>query len=285
MPLSRRSAYERNSLLPNPIADPSGWRKLEPISIEGFFLHQRNIKVEYILYLAEPLSYGRGTNIPCYLTIKCDDKNALNLLSAPRSPCIRLRRFIRFLANTSQSKEKLPVHDDLFGTSEFRGGLPGVALKLSTQRATSILQLTSKRGNKSLRTPVAFPGDENLAPESAGFVRQDNSEGSDSESDQDDEYEIVNRATWWINTGSGQFTQEPTVRHLQAESTALPSIPWRFLLQPSKVLSRIRPSEHLFAKRVEITTDLRDDEPFPITYTVNPPNRSDRLEPNTRLAQ
>jgi hypothetical protein len=59
MPLSRQIAYERNSPLPNPMADQGGWKKLAPVSIAGFFLHQRDIKVEYTLYLADPVSKHR----------------------------------------------------------------------------------------------------------------------------------------------------------------------------------------------------------------------------------
>jgi hypothetical protein len=141
----------------------------------------------------------------------------LNLLSTPRSPRVRLRRYIRFLLNTVQSKEKLPVHDELFGTSG--GGLPVVTLKLPTKRATSVLELTAqRRGNKPVRNPAALTGNPNpSAPIPAGNPRPGSSESSGSESDYDDEREIINGATWWINTGDSQYTQEPGVENLQGE--------------------------------------------------------------------
>ncbi|KAJ3537145.1 hypothetical protein NMY22_g5717 [Coprinellus aureogranulatus] len=91
----RRAAYRHKKLPPNPEVDPDGWAQLPLISIKGTYLHQKALTVHYCLHLAKPLSFARGSVIPCFLTITCDDSGALDLFAEPRTPCVRLKRLIR----------------------------------------------------------------------------------------------------------------------------------------------------------------------------------------------
>ena len=52
----------------------------------SFLLAKSDLLVQF------QLSYTRGTVIPCYLTLTSDDTEALDLLSSPNSPNIRLTR-------------------------------------------------------------------------------------------------------------------------------------------------------------------------------------------------
>ncbi|KAJ3539369.1 hypothetical protein NMY22_g4770 [Coprinellus aureogranulatus] len=95
MGLKRRAACRHKKLPPNPELDPNGWTQLPLISIKGTYLHQKALTVHYCLHVAKPLSFARGSVIPCFLTITCDDSGALDLFAEPRTPCVRLKRLIR----------------------------------------------------------------------------------------------------------------------------------------------------------------------------------------------
>ncbi|KAJ2993304.1 hypothetical protein NUW54_g7747 [Trametes sanguinea] len=111
---ARQIAYIENSPLIGPDGDPDGWECLAPLRIHGSVFSARAVEAISTLALAKPVSasaslyghdragsdiasqlcYTRGSVIPCLLTIETADPQALLLLSAPRSPVVRLVRRI-----------------------------------------------------------------------------------------------------------------------------------------------------------------------------------------------
>ncbi|KAI0339812.1 hypothetical protein BDW22DRAFT_1486519 [Trametopsis cervina] len=87
----RRLAYEQSIPIPSPEMDPEGWHSLSPVTFEGRIFGERTASVTYTLSLAKPLSYTRGSAIPLHLTVTCSDSQALDLLSSPSAPLVRLR--------------------------------------------------------------------------------------------------------------------------------------------------------------------------------------------------
>ncbi|OBZ76034.1 hypothetical protein A0H81_03080 [Grifola frondosa] len=68
--------------------------KSPPIKIRGSVFNTRAVDATCTLALAKPLCYTRGSVVPCLMTIKTADPQALDLLAAPRSMLVRLRRHI-----------------------------------------------------------------------------------------------------------------------------------------------------------------------------------------------
>ncbi|KAH9903240.1 hypothetical protein C8Q73DRAFT_742388 [Cubamyces lactineus] len=91
---ARQLAYIENAPLVGPDGDPDGWKCLQPLRIIGSVFSTRTVEATCSLALAEPLCYTRGSAIPCLMTIETSDPQALLLLSAPRSPVVRLVRTI-----------------------------------------------------------------------------------------------------------------------------------------------------------------------------------------------
>ncbi|KAI0752587.1 hypothetical protein C8Q80DRAFT_1342136 [Daedaleopsis nitida] len=108
--VARQLAYMNNTPLPGPEADPDGWKCLEPLHIRGSVFSTRNVDAICTLALAKPLCYTRGSVIPCVMTVETTDPQALDLLSAPRSPVVRLLRKIATGEATlgSSGGKKLP---------------------------------------------------------------------------------------------------------------------------------------------------------------------------------
>ncbi|KAI0701346.1 hypothetical protein BC835DRAFT_1411493 [Cytidiella melzeri] len=88
----RQLAYQQNCPLVGPDGDPEGWHTLPPLTMTGTMFGDRTVEVESTLSLAKPLSYTRGSSIPLFLTIKCEDLQALAILSSSNAPVVRLRR-------------------------------------------------------------------------------------------------------------------------------------------------------------------------------------------------
>ncbi|KAF7327973.1 hypothetical protein MKEN_00377500 [Mycena kentingensis (nom. inval.)] len=130
----RQLAYAQNTTLLGPDSDPEGWKILPTVTMRGRFDSQ-TVGVSCMLSLATPLCYTRGTSIPCALQIECSNPAALNLLAAPDSIVLRLRRNVRFL-----SRE---VWNDEFQLSEmatwwWAGGSAGLgSLEESTETLIS----------------------------------------------------------------------------------------------------------------------------------------------------
>ncbi|KAJ7680810.1 hypothetical protein DFH06DRAFT_1164245 [Mycena polygramma] len=89
----RQLAYQENSPLFGPEADPEGWHTLRS-SVKGTVFSSHMIDVKLTFSLANPLSYTRSASIPCALTIESPDRQALDLLSAPSSCMVYLERQI-----------------------------------------------------------------------------------------------------------------------------------------------------------------------------------------------
>ncbi|KAF5363523.1 hypothetical protein D9756_000156 [Leucocoprinus leucothites] len=94
--VKRQLAYQEGTLLPNPTSDPDGWHSLPNTNIRGTFRgHEAHISCT--LWLANPLSYTRGTVLPCYLQLSGIDQECLEHLASPKSTFeIRLARYIYF---------------------------------------------------------------------------------------------------------------------------------------------------------------------------------------------
>ncbi|KAJ7170926.1 hypothetical protein C8R43DRAFT_71609 [Mycena crocata] len=92
----RQLAYRQNGPIPGPDADPEGWFTIRTATINGTVFNARNVKIQCILSLAKPLSYTRGSVIPCSLTYLCEDSQALNLLCTPATTNVCLHRQVTF---------------------------------------------------------------------------------------------------------------------------------------------------------------------------------------------
>jgi len=96
LPPLRRLAYEEGTPLLGPKVDPDGWNLQNSVQIEGMFFNDHFASVECRLFLAKPLTYTRGSFIPLFITLESDDKQVLELLSAPKAIAVRVRRHIRW---------------------------------------------------------------------------------------------------------------------------------------------------------------------------------------------
>ncbi|KAJ7141279.1 hypothetical protein C8R44DRAFT_763116 [Mycena epipterygia] len=87
----RQLAYQENSPLFGPEADPEGWHT-EMFSAKGTIFASRMVDIKCMFSLAKPLSYTRSASIPCAITIESTDLQALDLLSSPSSSIVYLER-------------------------------------------------------------------------------------------------------------------------------------------------------------------------------------------------
>lgn len=120
----RLLAYQENSPLLGPRADPKGWYSLPSAKVYGKLFNNRIVEVTcrvcipstpvlipqsslclFQLSLARPLSYTRGSVIPLSLVLTSKDYQALDLLSSPRVLTVILRRkVINNVNNLGESK-------------------------------------------------------------------------------------------------------------------------------------------------------------------------------------
>ncbi|KAF9048579.1 hypothetical protein BJ165DRAFT_1032607 [Panaeolus papilionaceus] len=94
IPHLRQMAYHDGDPILGPSIDPDGWTAVEPVRIKGKLFQKRLVEVTCKLYIANPLSYTRGTVIPLYMELEGSDVQALDILSSPRAPIIRLKRMV-----------------------------------------------------------------------------------------------------------------------------------------------------------------------------------------------
>ncbi|KAJ7645038.1 hypothetical protein DFH06DRAFT_1425682 [Mycena polygramma] len=90
----RRLAYQENSPLLGPDADPEGWTT-QSLSVKGQMFASRELEATCTFSLATPLAYTRCTSIPCAMTIETADLQALDILSAPAASIVYLQRTTR----------------------------------------------------------------------------------------------------------------------------------------------------------------------------------------------
>ncbi|KAH8105012.1 hypothetical protein DFH11DRAFT_1550581 [Phellopilus nigrolimitatus] len=83
---ARRQSYKDKLPILGPALDPKGWQVMQDVKVYGMLQGQREVAVSYTL------TYTRGSVIPCHLTLRSSDRQALDLLSTPQSPRVLLRR-------------------------------------------------------------------------------------------------------------------------------------------------------------------------------------------------
>ncbi|KAJ7640659.1 hypothetical protein DFH06DRAFT_1334386 [Mycena polygramma] len=84
-------AYQENSPLLGPDADPEGW-KTQSLSVKGQMFASRELEATCTFSLATPLADTRSASIPCAMRIETTDLQALDLPSAPTASIVYLQR-------------------------------------------------------------------------------------------------------------------------------------------------------------------------------------------------
>ncbi|KAJ7067171.1 hypothetical protein C8F01DRAFT_1247565 [Mycena amicta] len=109
----RQLAYQRNTPLPGPEADPTGWEQLPSFTVRGTVFNTRRVEATCQLFVAKPLCYTRGSQIPCMIYLSSTDVQALDLLSAPRAITVALRRRLRPIPPASKRTGMFDANADL----------------------------------------------------------------------------------------------------------------------------------------------------------------------------
>ncbi|KAG5338117.1 hypothetical protein C0989_008195 [Termitomyces sp. Mn162] len=105
--LLRQLSYQQNTPLAGPSIDPEGWKTLRAVSARALMFRSRQVEVQCLLSLAKPLSYTRGTTLPCFLTLKGAKEDTLDLFASHSAPVLKLQRCVRFFSKTSSPVEGL----------------------------------------------------------------------------------------------------------------------------------------------------------------------------------
>ncbi|KAF7368302.1 hypothetical protein MVEN_00151500 [Mycena venus] len=132
----RQLAYQENSPLFGPEADPEGWNS-QSLSVKGIIFASRTIDLKFTFSLANPLTYTRSGSIPCFMTIETSDVEALDLLFSPTAS----------MAVFWTSTEGAPGED----SSHRRHLIGEIHLKANLQPSTSVV------GFRIEYTVVVFP--------------------------------------------------------------------------------------------------------------------------------
>ncbi|KAG6862470.1 hypothetical protein C0995_000016 [Termitomyces sp. Mi166 len=113
--LLRQLSYQQNTPLVGPSIDPEGWKTLRAVSARALMFRSRQVGVQCLLSLAKPLSYTRGSTLPCFLTLQSADEDILHLFATPSAPVLKLQRCVRFLSKTSLPVENMrgPWHETI----------------------------------------------------------------------------------------------------------------------------------------------------------------------------
>ncbi|KAG7451337.1 uncharacterized protein BT62DRAFT_927015 [Guyanagaster necrorhizus] len=107
----RQASYSENLPLMGPDVDPEGWRTHDPVVIRGIMFKTRPVQIECTISFSKPLSYTRGSVIPCMMRLEGSDESALDALSAPSSIAVSLRRQVRYSSKGLSSKQKEQFED------------------------------------------------------------------------------------------------------------------------------------------------------------------------------
>lgn len=102
----RQLAYQENSPILGPEADPDGWRTAPPVKVQGTVFSIRDVEILCRLSFAKPLCYTRGSVIPLSLSLSSTDTQVLDLLSA-KAITVRLKRVLKFRVKTAGPDENL----------------------------------------------------------------------------------------------------------------------------------------------------------------------------------
>ncbi|KAF7357120.1 hypothetical protein MSAN_01306100 [Mycena sanguinolenta] len=91
----RQRAYRLGEPLRGPRHDPAGWKTTPTVMAHGYVFRTRSAVVHCALSLARPLSYTRGSVIPCWITLASEDPEALEFFATPDAMVLHLRRCVR----------------------------------------------------------------------------------------------------------------------------------------------------------------------------------------------
>ncbi|KAJ7252467.1 hypothetical protein C8J57DRAFT_1077472, partial [Mycena rebaudengoi] len=127
----RQLAYQENSPLLGPEADPEGWQSLPSISISGLLFSVLAVDVKCTLALAKPLCYTRSSSIPCALTIETANAQALDVLASPTAALVYLERHTRSITNGISRRYANPL---ICGQAVFWASTEGAAAETSLRR-------------------------------------------------------------------------------------------------------------------------------------------------------
>lgn len=244
--VARQQAYIQGSSLLGPTADPDGWETLPKVMVYGKLPRRPEVEVECTLSLAKPLCYTRGTVIPCYLTLECLDVHALDLLSTPKSPVVRLTRRVRY------TQGALSTTDDFINepSSPF-GTLSGDPVASPANSSTS------------------YPG--GVAFSDMGVSKRGN---------MIEEIDEVELAVWWVPANDA--TQEMYLRKLEGEIHLAKDLQptCRFLPFSIEYAVEMLPlvsdffephstgrENFIFIHPVEIATHHSEEGPMPTAFT------------------
>ncbi|KAE9405202.1 hypothetical protein BT96DRAFT_955390 [Gymnopus androsaceus JB14] len=109
----RQLAFQSGVPAPGPSVDPRGWKTLSLCKAKGTLLQNCPADVHCSLSLAMPLSYARGSVIPCFLSLSSRDPQALDMITA--SDCINvcLQRRVGYSCAPGIEKKKVAYQESL----------------------------------------------------------------------------------------------------------------------------------------------------------------------------
>ncbi|KAJ7512871.1 hypothetical protein B0H11DRAFT_1947754 [Mycena galericulata] len=107
----RQLAYQENAPIPGPEIDQDGWHTCPPVILKGTVFNDRKVEVQCVLSLSKPLSYTRGSVIPCSIIYTCRDVQALNLLCTPSATNVCLHRQVKCRSLSLRIGSSLAVDD------------------------------------------------------------------------------------------------------------------------------------------------------------------------------
>ncbi|KAI0359923.1 hypothetical protein OH77DRAFT_1419286 [Trametes cingulata] len=77
----RQLAYQEDHPLVGPDGDPDGWKVLGPVRFDGVLFKSVPIEVECTLHISKPLTYARGGPIHTLISIDCNNRQFLDLIT------------------------------------------------------------------------------------------------------------------------------------------------------------------------------------------------------------
>ncbi|CAK5269637.1 unnamed protein product [Mycena citricolor] len=109
----RRLAYQQNTPLIGPEIDTAGWKQFPALHVKGTIFNKRPVEIICTLALAKPLSYTRGSPLPCLMTLASTDAQALDLFASPQSLSVYLRRRLKPIVSASKRTGMFDANADL----------------------------------------------------------------------------------------------------------------------------------------------------------------------------
>ncbi|KAJ7461181.1 hypothetical protein FB451DRAFT_1269147 [Mycena latifolia] len=96
----RQLAYAENTTLRGPNDDPAGWQTPVTAMAHGHVFKTRQAVIQCTFSLATPLSYTRGSVLPCWIMLESGDLQALDFFADPAALSVSLRRCVRYQATS-----------------------------------------------------------------------------------------------------------------------------------------------------------------------------------------